>query len=517
MSSLEDSNSTSSFDNSFVEIKAPDNTSIGNVADSLKTNVTNAAGASAVNIQDGGNSITVDATSLPLPTGASTSALQTAGNSSLSSIDTKIPALGQALAAASTPVVLTAAQIATLTPLTTVTVTQATGTNLHTTIDNFPTTQTIAVADITPSTGTITAQDTVTITLVGANSQSFYTGTPTVGSSVSFSLSSIETVNIEATLLGSGGTMVVEVSMDGGTFWFRPAIFQIGTQNYTNSFGSPFSVTANTSGMTNIRVRAISAWTGIATIAIKETLTTRNVVVTDSNLPVGASTSSLQTTGNSSLSSIDTKTPALVSGRSPVDGSGVTQPISAASLPLPTGAATSANQTSQITALQIIDDLPHAQNSALVKGVPIMGQLDDTSTTAATEDNVSVARITAQRAIHTNLRDNSGVELGTASNPIRISSTAMSSTASAPTFATIGITSATIIASNANRKGLILTNTSSLSTLSINLVGGSAVLNSGITLYPHDSFYMDVYSFSTAQINGIASLASTNVAIQELT
>lgn len=45
-------------------------------------------------------------------------------------------------------------------------------------------------------------------------------------------------------------------------------------------------------------------------------------------LPSGASTSALQTTGNSSLSSIDTKTPALVTGRVPVDGSGVTQPIS---------------------------------------------------------------------------------------------------------------------------------------------------------------------------------------------
>lgn len=40
------------------------------------------------------------------------------------------------------------------------------------------------------------------------------------------------------------------------------------------------------------------------------------------------------------LSSIDTKTPALVNGRQPVDGSGVTQPISAVNLPLPAGAAT---------------------------------------------------------------------------------------------------------------------------------------------------------------------------------
>jgi len=43
-----------------------------------------------------------------------------------------------------------------------------------------------------------------------------------------------------------------------------------------------------------------------------------------------------------SVASMDTKAPALVSGRVPVDGSGVTQPISAASLPLPTGAATEA-------------------------------------------------------------------------------------------------------------------------------------------------------------------------------
>lgn len=55
-----------------------------------------------------------------LPTGASTEAKQDVGNTSVASIDTKTPALGQALAAASTPVVLTAAQLATLTPFSTV-------------------------------------------------------------------------------------------------------------------------------------------------------------------------------------------------------------------------------------------------------------------------------------------------------------------------------------------------------------------------------------------------------------
>lgn len=64
----------------------------------------------------------VSAASLPLPTNAATSSLQSTANTSLASIDTKIPALGQALAASSTPVVLPAAQITALTPPTTVNV-----------------------------------------------------------------------------------------------------------------------------------------------------------------------------------------------------------------------------------------------------------------------------------------------------------------------------------------------------------------------------------------------------------
>lgn len=52
------------------------------------------------------------------------------------------------------------------------------------------------------------------------------------------------------------------------------------------------------------------------------------VNVTESALPSGAATEVKQDTGNTSLASIDTKTPALSGGRVPVDGSGVTQPVS---------------------------------------------------------------------------------------------------------------------------------------------------------------------------------------------
>lgn len=76
------------------------------------------------------SAVPVSAASLPLPTGASTSAKQdtiighvdgiegllTTIDADTGSIDSKTPALGQALAAASVPVVLPAAQITTLTP-----------------------------------------------------------------------------------------------------------------------------------------------------------------------------------------------------------------------------------------------------------------------------------------------------------------------------------------------------------------------------------------------------------------
>lgn len=96
-----------------------------------------------------------------------------------------------------------------------------------------------------------------------------------------------------------------------------------------------------------------------------------------------------------------------------------TLPISAASLPLPTGASTLAEQQTQTTALQLIDNLPHGMNAAFNNAVPAAGQLDDVGTTAATENNIAPVRITAQRALHTNLRDNAGTELATAGAPLR--------------------------------------------------------------------------------------------------
>ena len=64
-------------------------------------------------ITDGSATIQpISATSLPLPTGASTAANQTTGNASLSSIDSKLNSLGQKASAASMPVVIASDQSA---------------------------------------------------------------------------------------------------------------------------------------------------------------------------------------------------------------------------------------------------------------------------------------------------------------------------------------------------------------------------------------------------------------------
>lgn len=86
-------------------------------------------------------------------------------------------------------------------------------------------------------------------------------------------------------------------------------------------------------------------------------------------------------------------------------------------------------------------------------------------------------------------------------------------TPSSPTAATVGATSASALAANASRKGLILTNTSN-NTISLGL-GTAAVLYSGITLTAFSVWVMDEYSFCTSEIFAIASAASSNLAIQE--
>lgn len=163
-----------------------------------------------------------------LPTGASTAALQTTGNTSLSSIDTKTPALGQAAMAASTPVAIASNQSA------------------------IPSSQS-GTWNITNISGTVSLP-------TGAATAAKQPALGTAGSA-SADVITVQGISSMTPLLvnGSGSTQPVSGTVTAN---------QGGTWNITNISGTV-------------------------------------------SLPTGAATAANQSTANSSLSSIDGKTPAL--------------------------------------------------------------------------------------------------------------------------------------------------------------------------------------------------------------
>ena len=100
----------------------------------------------------------------------------------------------------------------------------------------------------------------------------------------------------------------------------------------------------------------------------------------------------------------------------------------------------------------------------------------------------------------------------TTTTPIPVSSL-MPLTPSSPAVASVGTSSASALASNSARKGLVMINLSS-SNISLGL-GAAAVLNQGITLTPFGTWVMDQYTFTTSAINAIAGVASSTLSIQE--
>ena len=87
-------------------------------------------------------------------------------------------------------------------------------------------------------------------------------------------------------------------------------------------------------------------------------------------------------------------------------------------------------------------------------------------------------------------------------------------TANAPAAASVGVASASALATNAARKAVFLKNTSN-ATISCAESGQTAVLNSGITLEPGDAYAMVPPFVTTGQVNCIASAAASNLSILE--
>lgn len=206
------------------------------------------------------------------------------------------------------------------------------------------------------------------------------------------------------------------------------------------------------------------------------------------------------------------------SGDLRVDGSAVTQPISAASLPLPTGAATAALQTQPGVDIGDVT----INNGAGVASVNIQ----DGGNSITVDGTITANQGGAPWSENLTQVGGSAVSLGqkvsASSIPVVIASdqtsipvTKVDLTPSAPTTASIGTSSAQAVAAAATRKGLILRNTSTSGQRISFGFGSTAVLDSGVTLYPQDVYCMGEYDFDTGAVNAISSAASGSLAVQE--
>lgn len=177
---------------------------------------------------------------------------------------------------------------------------------------------------------------------------------------------------------GSGwaGTLTFRLSGDGSNFQvvkgFNPtdeSTSSTTTSNGIFAFGNP--------GYSRACVLATDTWSGSALVVFRRgsgSSTSPAATVGDVEIDTtGLATTTKQDAGNTSIASIDLKTPALVSGRQPVDGSGVTQPVSAATLPLPSGAATSAKQDTLQAAIDAaaLEEVAHGASNVGKKPVLI--------------------------------------------------------------------------------------------------------------------------------------------------
>lgn len=136
-----------------------------------------------------------------------------------------------------------------------------------------------------------------------------------------------------------------------------------------------------------------------------------------------------------------------------VDGSAVTQPISAASLPLPTGASTAANQATEITALGTI-------NTTL--GSPMQNSGGSVTANAGTNLNTSALATSANLTSgtqKTQIVDGSGNVIASTSNALNVN--VQNPSTSSPvnangSFSQASISVATTITKPANAVGFLL-------------------------------------------------------------
>ena len=245
----------------------------------------------------------VSASALPLPTGAATAANQSTANTSLASIDSKLPALGQVLMAGSLPVTLASDQSALPVTGTFWQATQPVSGSVS--ISNFPSSQAV--------TGTFwqSTQPVSAAALPLPSGAATAAKQPALGTAGS---ASSDVISVQ------GVASMTALKVDGSAVT-QPVSGTVGISGSVPVTGTFWQATQPVSGMVGVS----------GTVTVNGSGVTQPVSAASLPLPSGAATAANQATAITSLSSIDSKVPSnltVTSTRLLVDGSGVTQPVS---------------------------------------------------------------------------------------------------------------------------------------------------------------------------------------------
>jgi hypothetical protein len=431
-------------------------------------NTATVTAASALKVDGSAVTQPVSAASLPLPAGASTSANQTNGSQQTQIVYTGIPAIVSGAGALKTD------SSATTQPISgTVTVMQGTAGNLNAQIIG---------------TGTAGAPSLGVLSIQGVAS----------GQAVPIS----GTVTVTSTSVTQGTSPWVDnVSQFGGT--------NVSTGTGTSGLGIPRVTVSNDS---NILATQSGTWN-------------LNNITGTVSLPTGAATSANQTNGSQATQIVQGGNTAVVSaaGAQKVDGSAVTQPVSgtvtvtqgtaanlnatvtgtvaatqsgtwnitniSGTVSLPTGASTSANQTSVIGS---VGAGTAATNSTLTGGV------FNTAAPSLSNGQQAALQLTSAGALITSA-----------------TSTVITSSTSTITSVAGAASSTSLLASNANRKGAYFFNDST-ATLYLAFAGSASTSTYTVQIVSNGFYEMPNPSVYTGAIFGIWSAANGNVRITEL-
>jgi len=244
----------------------------------------------------------------------------------------------------------------------------------------------------------------------------------------------------------------------------------------TAALDAPISGLATQATLANINSKITACNTGA-------------VVITSSALPTGAATSALQTTGNTTLSSIDTRlsNPLTVTG--PLTDAqlrATAVPVSAASLPLPTGAATESTLATRLSEAGFQARINTLGQKTMANSTPVVISSDQSSlpVTASSlplpSGAASAANQTTIGAQTTKINDGTNTAAVTAANALKVDGSAVTQ----PVSGTVAVSNLSTLSTLAEQQ----TQTTALSTANASLASidtktpslGQAIANTSV-------------------------------------